>query len=155
MSPAGIPRIVVAVIAAILAGGCAAPQSRELKQARESFMEAQNDPTITQRASVTLHEAKQSLERALKSISRKKQRHFAYLALKQTELARMQARQQQKQQDVQILQEEQDQFLFDLRRRQVEQARREAEQAQRDLQTYLAEEHDDLFDDSVDDSVDD
>jgi hypothetical protein len=45
--------------------------------------------------------------------------------------------------------------LFDLRRWQVEQARREAEQAQRDLQTYLAEEHDDLFDDSVDDSVDD
>jgi hypothetical protein len=127
------------IVAGVFAAGCAAPQSRELQQTLETYSAAAKDPTLTQRARVTLYEAGQALDRARKADSREEQKHWTYLARQKIELSQIQARQLQSQQEMERLQEKQDQALMTLRRRQNEQARRQAEQAQEELQAYQAE----------------
>jgi uncharacterized protein YggE len=132
--------IVFAAVAGTIIIGCAAPQTQELKRAREIFTEAQKDSTLTPNASVTLTEAGRNLNRALKSTSRKEQRHLAYLARKRIELARLQVLHMQKEIELQALQERQEQYLFTLRRLHHERAERQAEQAQRELDSHRSEE---------------
>jgi len=124
----------------LFAAGCAAPQSPALRQTYQDYAAAETDPPITQRASVTLFEARQALESARKARSREEQLHYTYLAGQRIALARIQAQQLQSQQELEILEERQNKVLADLRRRQSEEARRDAEQAQQELKEYLREE---------------
>ena len=133
---------VVILIAAgmLVAAGCAARQSQALRQTYEDYAAADKDPTITQRASVTLYESRQALESARKARNREEQLHYTYLARQRIALARIQAQQLQSQQELEILEERQNEVLADIRRRQTDQARRDAEQAQQELKEYLREE---------------
>ncbi|RJQ67297.1 MAG: OmpA family protein [Desulfobacteraceae bacterium] len=133
-------RLAIFFAAGIVAIGCATPQSQELKQAQQSYSLAKDDPSITQNASVTLYEGKQALDRAQRAEEIEEQKHYAYVAQKKIDLARVQADQLQTRQEVEELQEQQESFLLALRRKQAEQARQRAEQAQEELQAYRGRE---------------
>ncbi|MEW6441701.1 MAG: OmpA family protein [bacterium] len=136
-----IPRLVfvIALGAGLIAAGCATT-SHELEQAEQSYSAAANDPAITRNASVTLYEARKALDRGRDAGSQEDQEHYAYVAQKKIELARVQADQLETSQQVEQLEKQQQQFLASIRREKTEEARQQAEQARQELHAYRAQE---------------
>lgn len=131
-----ILKLTIFLTAGLVATGCATPQSQELLQAQTSYSSAENDPAVTEHASVALYEAQQALNQAQNAESLEDQKHFAYLAQRKIELARINANQQMTKGEVAMLQAQQKDFLLALRAREAKSARTEADQAQQQLHAY-------------------
>lgn len=134
-----IPTLAILTIVAVAVVGCATPQSQELVQAEHAYAEASTDPTVTQNAALTLQEAQKALNQAKNADDVEVQRHYAYLAGKKVELARVQADNAQTQQQVADLETQQKDFLLQLRQSRTEQAQQQTQQAQQELRAYRDE----------------
>ena len=121
---------------AIIAVGCATPTSQELKQAESSYSQVQNSPKVTQNAPVALHEAKQNLDKAKQADNIDMQKHYAYLAQKQIELAQTEATHETIREQAAQLKQEQENFLLAVRQREAQQAKQQARSAQEQLRSY-------------------
>ena len=134
-----IPTLAILMVVAFAVAGCATPQTQELVQAEHAYTEASTDPTVTQNAALTLQEAQKALNQAKNADDVDVQRHYAYLAGKKVELARVQADNAQTQQQVAELEMQQKDYLLQLRQGRTEQAQQRAQQAEQELRAYRTE----------------
>lgn len=128
-----VPMVLLALV-----WGCGTTQTTALQRAQADYAKAEGDPSIASRAPVPLYEANQSLRAAEKAGSEEEQRHYAYLAGRQTEQAVAQARRKAAEQEVARLDEERRKIV--LRSREQEAARAESEAQASRRQAQIAEE---------------
>lgn len=112
MKPFSILAILLSV--GIIAGGCAT--SRELAQARQAYSEALDEPDVVRNAPATLGDAAIALERSQMARTWEEQLHFAYIAQRNIELARVQSAQEQSRMETAQLAKERDRMVAALNR---------------------------------------
>ncbi len=121
----------VGVMIALIAVGCSTPpRTAELQNARNLYASAQANPVVSRNAPVSLYEAGQSLDRAEKADNEEQQRHYAYVAQKQTEQAVSEASQKAEEQRMTQLGEQRDRIVLESREREAAQARAQAQMSQ-------------------------
>lgn len=123
----------MSILAILLCVGIAAlgcSTSKELTQARNSYSEARDNPTVSQHASATLNDAEMALEKAQNAKTWEKQEHYAYMAQKNVELAWIEASQAQSKMEAAQLDQEREQLSAALRRQEIEQELRAYRAAQ-------------------------
>ncbi|MCP4699249.1 MAG: OmpA family protein [Gammaproteobacteria bacterium] len=119
--------LIIAISA--LAAGCASDpyQNRALRDARDAYQAAMNDPDIAKNAPVALHDAGKALKKAEKAEDDADIKDLAYLASKKTEQAVAIANRKLAEQKMERLSKEKDQVVLRSREREAERAKREAE----------------------------
>lgn len=128
---------VAVIIVFLLVAGCATPRTAELQNATNLYASARANPVVSTNAPVTLYEAGQSLDRAEKAGSEEQQRHYAYLAQRQTEQAIAEANRKTEEQRIMQLGEQRDRIVLQSREREAAQARVEAQRSEQ--QTQMAQ----------------
>lgn len=132
--------IILSAILGLVASGCAAPRKNiALKQAREAYDNAKEDPNVVANASVPLYEAGRTLKNAEMATSEDETNHLAYMAEKQTTIAVVTANQKLAEAERQKLAKEKDQIVLEQKERQARKARGEAEEYQKRAETALAQ----------------
>lgn len=132
--------IILSAILGLVASGCAAPRKNiALKQAREAYDNAKEDPNVVANASVPLYEAGRTLKNAEMATSEDETNHLAYMAEKQTTIAVVTANQKLAEAERQKLANEKDQIVLEQKERQARKARGEAEEYQKRAETALAQ----------------
>lgn len=132
--------IILSAILGLVASGCAAPRKNiALKQAREAYDIAKEDPNVVANASVPLYEAGRTLKNAEMATSEDETNHLAYMAEKQTAIAVVTANQKLAEAERQKLAKEKDQIVLEQKERQARKARGEAEDYQKRAETALAQ----------------
>lgn len=106
-----------------------------IDSARSTYYQAKSNPVVVSNAPVTLHEAAQSLEKAERAENEEQQRHYAYLAQKQTEQAVFEANQKAAEQNIAELGQERQQVQLRAREQEATRAREQAQLAQQQAQT--------------------
>lgn len=134
-----ILNLTILFLAAIALASCATPQTPELIQAQHAYSEARNNPAVANNAALTLQEAEKALNQAKEADDPDVQKHFAYIAGKKVELARVQADNAETEKKVAQLKEQQENFLLQLRQDRTEQAQQQAQQAQQELRAYRSQ----------------
>jgi len=115
--------------------GCATyTDTTALDNARVAVAQAKANPLITTNAPVTLHEAEQSLQRAEDVDDEREQRHYAYLAQRQTEQATYEARQKASQQGITRAGQERQQVLLQRKEQEAAAAKMQAQSAEQRAQ---------------------
>lgn len=114
--------------------GCSTTHTAALDGARTSVAQAKANTLVTANAPVTLHEAEQSLERAEKADNEQEQRHYAYIAQRQSEQAVHEANQKAAQQGIARSAQEQQQVLLQSREQQARMAEQRAMTAEQRAQ---------------------
>ncbi len=115
--------------------GCST-HTAALDSARASYARASADPVITANAPTELYEARQSLDTAEKADGEAAQRHYAYLAERQTEQARYQAERKGAEQRLTQLAQERQQVQLQAREQETERARELAMNTRRQAEAY-------------------
>jgi outer membrane protein OmpA-like peptidoglycan-associated protein len=110
--------------------GCSTPRTAALDNARASVAVARTNTLVTTHAPVTLREAEQSLDKAENAGNEAEQRHYAYLAQRQSEQAIYKANQKAAQQGIATAVQERQQVLIQSREQQAAQARMQAQTAE-------------------------
>lgn len=110
--------------------GCGTTRTAELERAQAAYARAEGDPAVSSRAPVPLYEASRSLRAAESARNEEEQRHYAYLAEKQTQQATAQARQKAAEQELARLNEERQQAVVKSRESEAARARAEAQASQ-------------------------
>jgi outer membrane protein OmpA-like peptidoglycan-associated protein len=132
--------IILSAILGLVASGCAAPRENiALKQAKEAYANAKEDPNVMANASVPLYEAGRTLKNAEMATSEDETNHLAYMAEKQTAIAVATAQQKLAEDERQKLAKEKDQIVLEQKERQARKARGEAEEYQKRAETALAQ----------------
>jgi outer membrane protein OmpA-like peptidoglycan-associated protein len=106
--------------------GCSTPHTAALDNARISIAQARANTLVTTNAPVALREAEQSLQKAENADNEQQQRHYAYLAQRQSEEAVYKANQKAAQQGIAGAVQERQQVLLQSREQQAAQARMQA-----------------------------
>ncbi len=114
--------------------GCSTPRTAALSNARTSVAQARANTLVTANAPVTLHEAEQSLEKAENADNEQEQRHYAYLAQRQSEQAVYEANQKAAQQGIARTAQERQQALLQSREQQAQMAQQRAMTAEQRAQ---------------------
>lgn len=129
--------LAVIVVAAVAAVGCST--SSELQRAQLSYSDARNDPMVSQNGSEALNDAGMALEKAENARSWDEEIHYAYIAQRNVELARLQSSHAETNMEAARLERDREQLYADL-------SQQEAEQARQDLRGYRARSQQELLD---------
>jgi outer membrane protein OmpA-like peptidoglycan-associated protein len=124
--------IVLSAALALFVIGCAqAPvENIALKNAREAYQKAKEDPNVEANAAVPLYEAGKILKNAESATSESQTSHLAYMAEKQTAVAVAIAEQKLAEAEVQKLAKDSDKVLLQQSEQQAQKAQRETRNAQ-------------------------
>lgn len=109
-----LPLLVILLSLVTISTGCST--SSELAQARQSYNQAFNDAEVVKNAPATLGDAAIALHQAENARTLEEQRHYAYIAQRNVELARMEAAKGQSEMEIAELQRERNQQLAALQR---------------------------------------
>lgn len=115
-----------------LCAACAAP-NLALQQAQRDYTAARQDPEVLRHASVTLHEAEQSLEKAKVADEQKQVEHHAYIASRAVEIARAEAERKMAEAQAEQLLAEREEVMLQIRTRQVKDATARAQALEEEL----------------------
>ncbi len=113
---------------------CSTPRTAALVNARTSVAQARANTLVATNAPVTLRDAEQSLEKAENADNEREQRHYAYLAQRQSEQAVYEANQKASQQGIARAGQQRQQVLLQSREQQAAQARMQAQAAEQHAQ---------------------
>jgi outer membrane protein OmpA-like peptidoglycan-associated protein len=125
-----ITTILVAAAFGISGCGTTPTHTAALDNAQADYWRAKTDPTVVANAPVALHEAELSLQKAQKASKEEDQRHYAYLARKQSEQAIYLAKQKTAQEGINQLSQERQEVLIEAMGQEAATARAEAETAE-------------------------
>lgn len=117
----------IIVLLGILVAGCGTTRTTALQNARTAYAQAQANPVVTANAPVTLYGAGQSLQRAEQAGNEAEQRHYAYLAQRQTQQAVSEAEQKTAENQISQLGQQREQIVLQSREQQAAQARAQAQ----------------------------
>jgi outer membrane protein OmpA-like peptidoglycan-associated protein len=123
--------IILSAALALFVFGCAKPMDNiALKNAREAYQKAKEDPNVEANAAVPLYEAGKILKNAEIATSQVQTSHLAYMAEKQTAIAVAIAEQKLAEVERQRLAKDTDKILLRQREQQTRNAQEEAKNAQ-------------------------
>lgn len=136
-----LDRLAICVVAASLLSACAVMTSPKVHKARASYVSAMADPGLVKAAPSALNEAESSLNRAddaLKHRHKQQADHYAYMASRQIQLARLRSQQMQLKTQLDAARRKKQGLKLQLRQQQVSQVHQSAVQAQEQAQQFTA-----------------
>lgn len=126
------PLLALIALIGLFTAACATGDTTALQNARSAYSQAQANPTVTTNAPVTLYEAGQSLQKAEQAGNAAEQRHYAYLAQRQTEQAISEAEQKQAENRIGQLGQQRERIVLQSKEQEAARARAQAQaEAQR------------------------
>ncbi len=128
------------VVAGLLISGCGGPETNAaFERARATYLAAESDPEVMEKAPVEMHEAKKTLERAREAEETAEKERLSYLAERQVQLAKASADQKTAEERMERLSRENEKVLLEARRKEAEQAKQEAESKAREVEVARRE----------------